>query len=74
MIDWKQTTYRVARAHGGQHKLAEVLGCHRTTVAHLSAGINKAPTFDMGLRLLALYSEHVEPIPGARELAERVKA
>lgn len=73
MIDWKATTYQLARKHGGQYRLAEKLGVHRTTIACLSAGITKAPTFDIGMKILAAYSQDVEPIPGAIELAERAK-
>lgn len=73
-IDWKATTYRLARKHGGQHRLAEKLGVHRMTIAHLSSGETKAPSFNLGLRLLAAYSQDVEPIPGAAELAAALGA
>lgn len=73
MIDWQQITYRLCREAGGQYRVAEVCGVHRQTIAHLSAGTAKEPRLALGLKLLAMYSEYVEPIPGARELAERAK-
>lgn len=73
MTDWKQITYRLARRHGGQHKLADALGVHRMTIAHISSGQTKTPTFGIAVKILAAYSRDVEPIPGADELAKALK-
>lgn len=74
MIDWQQVVFRLGKVRGSQSVLAEELGICRSVLADVSRGANKHPRdFGVCIRLLALYSEHVEPIPGALELAERVK-
>lgn len=74
MIDWQQVVWRMGKVRGSQAALAEELGVSRSVMAEVSRGVSKHPRdFGVCIRLLALYSEHVEPIPGARELAERVK-
>ena len=74
MIDWQQVVWRMGKVRGSQAALAEELGVSRSVMAEVSRGVSKHPRdFGVCIRLLALYSEHVEPIPGVMELAERVK-
>ena len=72
-INWRDIAVKLCRAHGSQAKAAKALGLSVGTLAQLSSGQSKHPLFSTGLRLLAAYSVHVEPIPGAIELAERAK-
>lgn len=72
-INWRNIAVKLARAFGSQAKAAKALGLSVGTIAQLSSGQSKHPLFDTGLKLLAAYSQHVEPIPGAIELAERAK-
>ena len=72
-INWRNIAVRLARAHGSQAKAAKALGLSVGTLAQLSSGQSKHPLFATGLRLLAAYSVHVEPIPGATELAEAMR-
>lgn len=72
-LDWQRVVLKTARAVGSQRKLAPLVGMSESALNALAIGDTRHPLFDNGIRLLALYSEHVEHVPGAQELAERVK-
>lgn len=73
MIDWRTIVVKLVRLYGSQRKLAPHVGMGYRAIANLCAGESQSPRFENGIRLLALYSERIEHIPGAAELAERVK-
>lgn len=72
-INWRDIAVKLCRAHGSQAKAAKAIGVSVSTIAQIASGQAKHPLFSTGLRLLAAYSVHVEPIPGAKELAEATK-
>lgn len=72
-IDWTRVICECARVAGSRRKLAALVGKSPTGINELASGRTACPVFDTGIRLLAYYSKHVEHVPGARELAERVK-
>lgn len=72
-VAWRDIVVKLVRACGTQPKAAKACGVSVSTIAQIASGQAKHPLFDTGLRLLAAYSQHVEPIPGAVELAERAK-
>ena len=72
-VDWRDIAVKLVRACGTQPKAAKACGVSVSTIAQIASGQAKHPLFDTGLRLLAAYSQHVEPIPGAVEFAERAK-
>lgn len=72
-VDWRDIVVKLVRTCGNQPKAAKACGVSVSTIAQIASGQAKHPLFDTGLRLLAAYSQHVEPIPGAVELAERAK-
>lgn len=72
-VDWRDIVVKLVRACGTQPKAAKACGVSVSTIAQIASGQAKHPLFDTGLKLLAAYSVHVEPIPGAIELAERAK-
>lgn len=67
--DWQAIALQLRRALGGDREVAAASGVHLSTIRSLIAGASNQPLFDTGAKLLAAYSEHVTPIPGATELA-----
>lgn len=71
-IDWSFLVFKLARALGSQQAIAKRVGCGRVCVTDIARGKTALPRLDIALALLALYSEHVEYVPGAMELAQRI--
>ena len=73
-INWRDIVVKLVRACDTQPKAAKACGVSVSTIAQIASGQAKHPLFDTGLKLLAAYSQHVEPLPGVMELAGRLEA
>lgn len=72
-INWGVLILRAERHAGSRRKFATAIGSSDTALTALVSGRTAQPLFDTGARILGYCSEHVDHVPGARELAERMK-